>query len=88
MLKTIDLNSFFLGILIIIAIVVCKYYNTPKIFLLIIIFISILYQVNNKKNKNINYEETIINLSKFFIISGFFGYVFVRIIRLFLNGFD
>jgi len=88
MLKAIALIPSLLGFSVIISIAICKYFNIPKIFLLIIIFVSILYQTNNKKNKNLNYEETIINLSKFFIISGILGCVFVRIISLFHNGFD
>jgi len=62
----------------------------PKIFLLIIIIASILYQIefNKKNNKNSNYEETLINLSRFIIISGIFGYVSVRIVGLFVNKFN
>jgi len=61
----------------------------PKIFLLIIIIASILYQIDFKKNnKNSNYEETLINLSRFIIISGIFGYVSVRIVGLFVNKFN
>jgi len=62
----------------------------PKIFLLIIIMASILYQIdfNKKNNKNSNFEETLINLSRFIIISGIFGYVSVRIVGLFVNKFN
>jgi len=89
MLKAIGLIPSILCFVIIISIVICKYFNIPNIFLLIIIFISILYHVNNKKNnKNINYEETIINFSKFFIVSGILGYVVAKIIGLFISGFD
>jgi len=62
----------------------------PTIFLLIIIIASILYQIdfNKKNNKNSNFEETLINLSRFIIISGIFGYVSVRIVGLFVNKFN
>jgi TctA family transporter len=89
MLKSIALIPSILGFVIIISIVICKYFNIPQIFFLIIIFISILYYNNNKKNnKNINFEETIINFSKFLIVSGILGYVVARIIGLFFSGFD
>ena len=89
MLKSIGLIPSLLGFVIIISIVICKYFNVPNIFLLIIIFISIIYYNNYKKNnKNINIEETIINFSKFFIVSGILGYVVVRVIGLFFSGFD
>jgi len=89
MLKSIGLIPSLLGFVIIISIVICKYFNIPQIFLLIIIFISILYYNNYKKNnKNINIEETIINFSKLFIVSGILGYVVVRVIGLFFSGFD
>ena len=39
-------------------------------------------------NKKSNFEETLINLSRFIIISGIFGYVSVRIIGLFVNNFN
>jgi len=87
MLKSIYLNHYFLGFMIIIATVVCKYFNIPIIFLLTIISVSILYYLNNN-NKNLIYEETFIKFSKFFIISGILGYVVVRVIGLFFSGFD
>lgn len=51
---------------------------------------SIFYQVDtNKKSEQIyHFEETLINVSKFIIISGISGYVIVRIVGLFLSGFD
>jgi len=84
MLNSSGLISSILGFVIVISIVICKYFNIPKIFLLIIIFIPIIYYIDN--NKNI--EETIINFSKFFIVSGILGYVVAKIIGLFFSGFD
>lgn len=50
---------------------------------------SIFYQINSNKrnNKIMNFEETLINVSKFIIFSGIFGYVVIRIIGLFFDGF-
>ena len=81
---------FCLCILVVASIIVCKYFNMPRTFLLIIIIASILYQIdfNKKMNKKSNFEETLINLSRFIIISGIFGYVSVRIIGLFVNNFN
>lgn len=79
-----------LGIIVIAALVLCKYSNSPKIFLLVIILTSIFYQRdrNKKKNKADNFEETLINMSKFIILAGILGYIVVRIVGLFLPGFD
>jgi hypothetical protein len=90
MLRSIKFIPFCLCFIVVIAIVVCKYFYMPGIFLLVIIITSILYQIdfNKKKNKMSNFEETLINLSRFIIISGIFGYVVVRIVGLFVNKFD
>ena len=89
MLRSIRFIPFCLCLIVVTSIIVCKYFNMPKIFLLIIIIASILYQIDFKKNnKNSNYEETLINLSRFIIISGIFGYVSVRIVGLFVNKFN
>ncbi len=79
-----------LGIIVITTIVLCKYFNTPVIFLLIVILASIFYQrdTNKKNNKTDNFEETLINVSKFIIVAGILGYIVVRIVGLFLPGFD
>lgn len=79
-----------LGIIVIAAIILCKYFNSPKIFLLVVILTSIFYQkyTNRKKDKADNFEETLINLSKFIIVTGILGYIVVRIVGLFLPGFD
>jgi predicted nucleic-acid-binding protein len=90
MLKSIKLVPVLLGLMVIISLVLCKYFNAGGIFLLIIILISIVYQVDtNYKSKQIYHvEETLINVSKFIIISGIPGYIIVKIISLFLGGFD
>lgn len=90
MLKSIYLNSYFLGFMFITATVICKYFHAPKIFLLIIISVPILYQagINKNNDKKSNFEENLINISKFIIITGILGYVVVRIIGLFFSGFD
>lgn len=90
MINSISATSFILGCIVTLLIISCKYYDFPKLFLLIMIFICFFYQIdsNNKNNKIMNFEETLINLSKFIIITGIIGYVVVRIIGLFVSGFD
>lgn len=85
MLKSISLIGCSLGGIVVISLVVCKYFHSPKIFLLIIILTSIYYQIDTNKNNNktYNFEKTLINISKFIIIAGILGYGVVRIIGLF-----
>jgi hypothetical protein len=86
MFRSIAITPSFLGIIVIASIVICKYFHTPGIFLLIIILASIFYQIdtNKKDNKKYNFEETSINVAKFIIVTGILGYIIVRIIGLFL----
>jgi len=90
MLRSIASIPSLLGIIIIITIIIGKYFNSPTIFLLTIILVSIFYQrdTNRKNNKTDNFEETLINVSKFIIVAGILGYIVVRIVGLFLPGFD
>lgn len=90
MLKSIASIPSLLGIIVIISIIIGKYFNSPKIFLLTIILVSIFYQrdTNRKNNKTDNFEETLINVSKFIIVVGILGYIVVRIMRFFLPEFD
>jgi len=90
MLRSIANIPSLLGIIVIITIIICKYFNSPKIFLLTIILVSIFYQrdTNRKNNKTDNFEETLINVSKFIIGTGILGYIVVRIVGLFVPGFD
>jgi hypothetical protein len=90
MFRPIGIMSLLLGIIVIFSIVLCKYFNSSKIYLLIVIFTSIFYQrdTNKKNNKNYNFPETLINLSKFIIITGILGYIAVKIIGLFSSGFE
>lgn len=90
MLRSIASIPSLLGIIVIISIIIGKYFNSPTIFLLTIILVSIFYQrdTNRKNNKTDNFEETLINLSKFVIVAGILGYIVVRIVGLFLPGFD
>jgi hypothetical protein len=90
MLKSIRFIPFALGFIIVTSIIVCKYFNSPKIFLIIVILASAYYQKdsNRKNGEKDNFEDTLINVSRFIIFSGIFGYVAVRIIGLFVNGFD
>jgi len=90
MLRSIASAPYILGIIVVISIIICKYFNTPIIFLVSIILVSIYYQryTNKINNKADNFEETLINVSKFIIVSGILGYIVVRIVGLFLPGFD
>ena len=90
MLRSIASTPYILGIIVVILIIICKYFNIPIIFLMSIILISAYYQryTNKINNKADNFEETLINLSKFVIVAGILGYIAVRIMGLFLPGFD
>lgn len=90
MLKSIRLIPFALGIIMVSSIIVCKYFHYPKIFLLIFILASIYYQKDTarKNDEKYNFEDTLINVSIFIIISGVLGYIVVRIVGLFVAGFD
>lgn len=90
MFTSIAIMPFTLSIIVIVSIVICKYSNSPNILLLIIILASIFYQIdtNKKNNKNYYFAETLINLSKFIIITGILGYIGVKIVGLFFSGFD
>jgi hypothetical protein len=72
------------------SITICKYFNSPTIFLLIVVLASILYQgnKNKKKNETDNFEESLINISKFIIFTGIPGYIVVRIVGFFFPGFN
>jgi hypothetical protein len=86
MFRSIAIIPYFLGIIVIVSIVIGKYFHSSGIFLLIIILASIFYQIdtNKKNNKKYNFEETLINVGKFIIVAGILGYIIVRIIGIFL----
>ena len=90
MFKRIAIILSFFSCIVITSIVICKYFHTPKILLSIIIVASIYYQidVNKKYNNKYNYEETVINLSKFIIFTGVLGCIVGKFIGLFLSGYD
>ena len=90
MFNSIALVPSVLGFIVIISLVISKYLQKPIIFLLIVVLAAILYQrETNRENKRTdNFEETLINVSKFIIVTGISGYLVVRIVGLFLTGFD
>ena len=90
MLRSIKFIPFCLCLIVVTSLIVCKFFNNSTIFLLVIIITSILYQIdfNNKKNKVSNFEDTLMNISRFIIISGILGYVVVRIVGLFVSKFN
>jgi hypothetical protein len=89
MFAFIAIEPFLLSAIVIISMVICKYLYGPSIFLLVVILASIFYKINNNKkyNKTYNFEDTLINVSKFIIITGILGYIIVRIIGVFLPVF-
>ena len=90
MFNAIALVPTILGFIVITTLVISKYLQKPNIFLLILVLAAILYQreTNRAKTRTDNFEETLINVSKFIIVTGISGYVVVRIVGLFLPGFD
>lgn len=80
--------KYLLGFIVIISIFTAKYFNSLIIFLPTIFLTSILYQMKfNKQNNNVlNFEEKLINVSKFIVYFGILGYVFVRIMGFFIEG--
>lgn len=85
MFRSIEIVPLFLSIVVIVSIVLCKYFNSPIIFMLVLVLISIIYQIdaNKKNNKNYDFTETLISLSKFIIITGISGYIVTKIVGLF-----
>lgn len=75
---------------VIVALIICKLFNSPTIFLLIIILASIGYQFLGSRNhsRSINLDEMLINMSQFIIVSGIIGYIVVRVLSYFYRGFN
>lgn len=90
MLKSIRLIPLALGLIIVTSIMVCKYFHSPKIFLLIVLLAAIYYQKDSdrKNDEKSRFEDTLINVSKFIILSGILGYMVVKIVGLVVAGFD
>ncbi len=90
MFKIIEIMPSILGTIVIVSMIVSKYFKTPKIFLLVIILASIFYQMYIGKNnaEDYSFKDRLINMSKFIIITGIIGYVVIRIIGLFFSGFE
>jgi hypothetical protein len=79
-----------LGFMVIISLVISKYLQFPYIFLVIVVLAAIVYQkqTNRENMRTDNFEETLINVSKFIIVTGISGYVVARIVGLFLPEFN
>jgi integral membrane sensor domain MASE1 len=79
-----------LGLIVVISLVIAKYFNNAALFLVLVVLASILYQRdrNRRQNRTDNFEETLVNVSIFIIVSGISGYLVVRIVGLFLPGFN
>lgn len=78
-----------LSIIVIVSIILSKYFNTPIIFLLVVLVASIFFQKdsNKRSDKNYNFDETLINLSKFIILSVSLGVIISKILGFFLLDF-
>lgn len=87
MFRPIEIVPFFLSIIVIVSIVLCKYFNKPTVLLLIFVLTSVIY-LRKRNNKNYNFSETLIDLSKFIIIAGISGYIVTKIVGLFFPGFE
>lgn len=81
---------YFLGCIVVASLVVCKYIHGSAYFILSLVLCCYLLQKNNNKtsNKIYNYDDIIINMSQFIIISGIIGYIVVKIIGVFVSGFE
>jgi hypothetical protein len=79
-----------LGFLVVVSLVVSKYFEFSSLFFLTVVLASILYQreTNRQNNRTDTVEETLINVSKFIIVTGIIGYIALRMISLFLPGFE
>jgi hypothetical protein len=84
------LPRWMLGFLVVVSLVIGKYFEKPLIFLLIVVLASVLYQreTNRRNQRTDNFAETLINVSKFIMVSGISGYLVTRIMKLFLPGFN
>lgn len=90
MFGSIALLPSILGLIVVISLVIAKYFNNAALFLVLVVLASILYQRdrNRRQNRTDNFEETLVNVSIFIIVSGISGYLVVRIVGLFLPGFN
>jgi hypothetical protein len=90
MLSLMPIMQYLLGIIVIISIIICKYFNIAKTFLLIMALVLMLYQrnINKMHNNTIKLEDTVVNISQFVIIAGVFGVVVSKIVGFFLIGFN
>lgn len=75
-------SSILLYSLIIIAAGISTYLKTTIIIVITIIIVSILYynKIRNHRGLSVSFEESLIGLSKFLIISGIIGIVVNQII--------
>jgi hypothetical protein len=79
-----------LGFLVVVALIVSKYFEFSSLYFLTVVLASILYQreTNRQNNRTDTIEETLINVSKFIIVTGITGYIALRMISLFFPGFE
>lgn len=86
----ITFTPFLFGCLVVVSVVLCKYFHSPKILVLAIFLSSYIYQkITDKENNIVNsFEGKVINISQFIIVSGIVGFVVVKILGFLLPGFD
>lgn len=82
------ITPLYLSLIVIVSIVISKYLNNSGLYLLVVLLTCIFYYKYLKKNNmNYNFEETLINLSKFIIISVGFGCIIAKILGFFSPDF-
>jgi hypothetical protein len=89
MFKSILIMPRYLSLIVIVSIVFSKYLNNSGLFLLVVLLTCIFYHKYLKKKNNMiyNFEETLINLSKFIIFSVGFGCMIGKILGFFFPDF-
>lgn len=81
---------FILGLIVILGIIISKYFQTPELFLIIMVCASLLYLRYSYKKEIIrfNFEEQLISLAQFIILIGILGFITVKMLGVFLVEFN
>jgi hypothetical protein len=81
---------FILGLIVILGIIISKYFQTPEVFLIIMVCASLLYlrYFSSKEIIRFNFEDKLIGLAQFIILIGILGFITVKIMGVFLVEFN
>lgn len=81
---------FILGLIVILGIIISKYFQTPEVFLIIMVCASLLYlrYFYKKEIIRFNFEDKLISLAQFIILIGILGFITVKIMGVFLVEFN